>query len=235
MKKILFSLAAILLFGAAFAQEDSKSFGNSSFFFNVTQPVGFFHQNANLEYLPGYPAMTRSDIASDAIIGIGGTYRYSYAIEETFGDIVPYLEASFYWNNIRRDNRRIYEDCRASIPNYFNIPFLAGLSYRHPITPSIKAYGEFGLGYDWFFISREGNKDNVNDFRYSTHGAMTWQLGAGIFYGKKLSAGIYFVGFGRHLIDYSNNSKKPIAEDYLKAKYRNIGSLMLRLGFHLDK
>lgn len=229
----------------ATAQEDrptEMSRFESSVYLNVGVPVGAFGQSCKpFVNAEGLPALTRVGIAKDACIGLGGTYRGSMVFALNNGYIIPSIEASLFWNSISSDSREVFEDQRANHPDYINVPILVGITYRHPIKDNLKAFGEFGIGYDLMFITRDGKKDASHCYSYAASGAMAWQIGAGVMMGRHFSVGLHYFGLGKHLIDYTSNSNVYINPEYTKidkdaerdrVEYRRIGTLTLRIGFH---
>ena len=68
--------------------------------------------------------------------------------------------------------------------------------------------------------------------------AFAWSLGAGAYFGRYFSAGLYYYGMGKHNVDYTDGTLKDntmAAEQKAHETSRpqvSVGSVMLRLGFH---
>lgn len=230
--------------------------------FNLSLPTGDFNDNVDLSNLGPtagkFSPMSREYIGTNATVGIGGSYRIGYIFDVGFGEVTPYAEGSFLWNQIRKKERNLYDDNhQARKPQYFNIPILLGVNYRYHLTEIITVFGEFGLGYDIFIAGSEGWKNRTGDpyFNYKCKGALAWQIGVGSFFGKYVTVGIHYYGLGNHIIEYGSGSSDPNAylgpnpegmainpdpahqyyshpQDKEKTVKRSLGSLMLKIGFH---
>ncbi len=224
LKTIILSIAFMAISANAMAQFES------SIFFRMLMPVGTFAKDVDMV---GNTSFGLDNIGKDAIFGIGGTYRIGYVFDIGVGLIQPFAEGSFDWNRISNDNRSKFEDYDGRVPKYFNIPIMLGINYVYPLDETFQPYGEFGVGYDLLFIGSEGEKGSkVTDMRYTAGGALCWQLGAGVIIGKYFSAGLSYIGYGRHKIHYSSKSESLAAQNSEKNVYRTIGSFAIRLGFH---
>ena len=163
------------------------------------------------------------------------------------GEVAPYVQADVFWNMINSDWRDKYMDADFSSPNYFNVPLLAGVSYFYDeLWNDITPFGEFGVGADFMMITREGSGVSVNGgntyYAYKPNFAMAWMLGAGAWFGRHVSAGLYYYGLGTHPIDYTGKTleKNATAAAQMAAnelanhgrEKRTVGTLAIRVGFH---
>ncbi len=229
--KSLCLLAAFVL--AGFGAKAQFSHFEQSFYFNANLPVSDFA--TNVDNTP----MTQYYAGSDAIIGIGLGYRASYRFDVGFGEVSPYVHADFQWNALRGDHRDAYTLTGYSKPNYLNVPIYAGFNYRYEITDIFTPFIEFGLGADFLKITKEGGND-LPAMKYKMSGAFAWQVGAGTFFGKHVSAGLHFSGYGKHTIQYKSSTAdalqgttlQAISSNVLPEQLRSIGVLSLRIGVH---
>lgn len=215
-----------------------------SIFLNGNLPTGGFASSINSNHIVplGY-----QEIAKDAALGFGAGYRASYRFDVGVGMVAPFLQADFFWNMIGGTWRDKYMDYDYATPTYFNIPVMAGVSYLYDeLWNDITPYGEFGIGADMMFITREGKSLNDNSllyFAYKPSTSFSWMLGLGAYFGRHFSAGIYYYGMGTHPIDYTqktlDENTAAAAEvlyhetvDGVKREKRTVGSVALRLGFH---
>lgn len=188
--------------------------------------------------------LTYEQVGKDASIGFGLGYRASYRFDIGYGLVAPFVNIDFMWNTIAGTWSDKYSDAYYSSPTYFNIPLLAGVTYIYDELPwdDISAFGEFGIGTDLFWITSEGKGDGNERFAYKSTFAFAWMLGAGVFFGEHVSAGLYYYGLGKHTIDYTQGTLDDNAFAAPQVAYnealgngrqqRSVGSVMLRIGFH---
>ena len=210
-----------------------------SIFLNGNLPTGGFAASINESAVV---PLGMENMGKAAALGFGGGYRASYRFDVGMGEVAPFLQADFLWNTISSKWSDEYGKMHYDSPNYFSLPVLAGVSYLYDeLWNDITLYGEFGLGADFLFISSEGTGDGNLRFAYKPTGSFAWMIGAGAYFGRHVSAGIYYYGMGKHYIDYTkktlDNNAVAAAQDaaYTLANQREsrtVGSLMLRIGFH---
>lgn len=254
MKRIVkvLCLTAILLGASTAANAQFRQ----SVFLNGNIPTGDFASSASAgpalatvyagtTTFPtsGVP-LTYEQVGKDASVGFGLGYRASYRFDVGVGEVAPFANIDFLWNTISGSWRDKYSDAYYSAPTYFNIPLLAGVSYIYDELPwdDISAYGEFGIGTDFLWITSEGKGDGDERFSYKSTFAFAFMVGAGAYFGQHVSAGLYYYGFGKHPIDYTNGTLEDnpyanaqvIANEAagMKRQQRTAGSIMLRIGFH---
>ena len=210
----------------------------TSVFLNGILPVAQFNNEVNLEPLGTFEPMTSENIAKGAAGGLGGSARIGMWFDVGVGQLQPFFEAGFLWNNSRSYIRNKYDNNernnvlqqRPKAPQYFNLPLMLGLKYRYDITPDVRPFVELGLGYDLLFISKNGYPTQT--FRYKPSGEFSWMIGAGTYLGEYVSVSLFYMGLGNHHIDYSSRSYQPEAIDYSTVYRRSLGELGLRVGFH---
>ncbi len=251
--KVLCLTAMIMCVGATV---QAQSYIRQSIYLNGNIPTGNFGSSAsegpNLSTIftgtttfptSGVP-LTYEQIGKDASVGFGLGYRVSYRFDVGVGEVAPFINADFLWNTISSKWRDKYSDAYYSAPTYFNIPVMGGVSYIYDELPwsDISAFGEFGIGSDFLWITSEGKGDGNERFAYKSTFAFAWMIGAGAYFGQHVSAGIYYYGLGKHPIDYSNSTMENnlYANGQVSAndaagkgrQQRTVGSIMLRIGFH---
>ena len=249
MKKLIYvcvALAAMSVATSSYAQ--GFSFKQSVSLVTMI-PTGDFGKSVDLlTYYNGtttetYPVLGRDNVGKDAGLGLGLNYRAMMDFEVMMGNLSPFIEAGFMWNRISRDNRDKFDEARSTTPKYYNVPIMIGLQYSYDLHSNVKPYGEFAIGTDLFFITREGKKDDavVPNFVYKTGAALAWQIGVGAYIGNRVSAGITYYGYGKHSVDY-NESRTSFAgstianyayvENASHTVFRRIGCIALKVGFH---
>lgn len=217
-----------------------------SVFLNGNLPTAEFNDAVSVTpanaVINGFTPMNRIDAGTNADPGFGMGYRLNYSFDVGFGEVAPYLNADFQWNQIKGKVRDEYTNARCRAPQYFNIPIMLGVQYRYTLTDIFKLFGELGLGYDVFMITSSGWKGDapLPFYKYNVGGAMCWQIGAGSFFGSHVSAGLHYYGLGKHTIEFNKNAANTdivdgnnnVIDDGTQVVQRNLGSLMLRIGFH---
>ena len=237
----LFCLAALILGTGTVANAQFRQ----SVYLNGNLPTGSFAGNvgSNWTTVP----LTYENIGRDASLGFGLGYRVSYRFDVGMGEVAPYAGVDVFWNMIGKDWRNRYMDADYKTPTYFNIPVLAGVSYFYDeLWNDITPFGEFSVGADMLMITREGKASGYSNgtlyYAYKPSFAMAWMIGAGAWFGRHVSAGIYYYGLGTHPVDYTAKTldKNATAAAQLQLnealnhgrEKRTVGSLALRIGFH---
>ena len=216
-----------------------------SVYLNGNLPTGSFSGNVSSSHTTvplGY-----EEIGKDASIGFGMGYRASYRFDVGVGEVAPFAQVDLFWNMIGSSWRNKYMDLDYTTPTYFNIPVMAGVTYFYDeLWNDITPFGEFGVGADLLMITREGKGVKENNgtlyYAYKSNFAMAWMIGAGAWFGRHVSAGLYYYGLGTHPIDYTDKTmnKNSVAAAQVAAnnlanhgrEKRSVGSLALRIGFH---
>ena len=216
-----------------------------SVYLNGNLPTGSFAGNVSSSHTTvplGY-----EEIGKDASIGFGMGYRASYRFDVGVGEVAPFAQVDLFWNMIGSSWRNKYMDLDYTTPTYFNIPVMAGVTYFYDeLWNDITPFGEFGVGADLLMITREGKGVKENNgtlyYAYKSNFAMAWMIGAGAWFGRNVSAGLYYYGLGTHPIDYTDKTmnKNSVAAAQVAAnnlanhgrEKRSVGSLALRIGFH---
>lgn len=221
---------------------------HQSIYLNGNIPTGKFasdvSDNALVRRNPTPSVLGNTDMGKDASVGFGLGYRVSYRFDVGMGEVAPYAGADLFWNMISGDLRDDYSNADYSTPTYFNVPLMAGVQYIYDELPwnDIAAFGEFGVGADFLFITPEGESRKSEMHRgYKPTGAFAFQLGVGAYFGRHVSAGLHYYGLGTHTIDYNQTTLDNSTSANLEAaaqrasdhrEKRSVGSIALRIGFH---
>lgn len=243
-KRLCVAIAATIICFVAQAQNTEISI-----YANGTLPIAEFNNEATITDAAGlFTPMDRRNIATGATAGLGFTGRFGMWFDLGMGQLLPYAEASFLWNNSKASVRDLYENNtlndeyneRATAPVYFNVPMMLGLKYRYNLLPTVRPFAEFGIGYDFLFINRNGYRTWNNKellYSYKPNGEVCWTLGLGTYLGEYVSVGLYYLGLGKHHIDYTKafierHDQENGTTDFTNAERRRLGELGLRIGFH---
>lgn len=244
MKNTLIKIMCLSALMAGFSTMANAQF-RQSIYLNGNLPTGSFASNVSSSHTT--VPLTYEEIGKDAIIGFGLGYRASYRFDVGMGEVAPWAQVDFIWNMIGSSWRSQYMDSVYKTPTYFNIPVMAGVSYFYDeLWNDITPFGEFGIGTDLLMITREGKGVKENNgtlyYAYKSNFALAWMVGAGAWFGRHVSAGIYYYSLGTHPIDYTKRTldKNVNAAAQVRAheqanlgrEKRNVGSLALRIGFH---
>lgn len=252
--KALCLLAAFV--SASFGAKAQLTHLEQSIYLNFNAPTAQFNDDVALNALNNQVPMTRFNAGKDAIFGFGLGYRVSYRFDVGFGEVSPYLHGDFQWNRVSGDMRDKYMNAGdGKAPNYFNIPLFVGVNYRYQLTDIFTPFAEFGIGPDFFFITKESGKivvpavGNPGDpgyaasydysfkLKYQTTTNVAFQIGVGCYFGQHVSASLHYNGYGKHAIKYNGNGPDDIILAAANAaatdtQTRSIGMLSLRIGFH---
>lgn len=236
-------VAVALLFAGVNAHAQFET----SVFLNGGLPTAQFGGKADLagnNALTPAPLLSKDNIGTTAAPGFGIGARACYHFDVGFGEVAPFVNADFQWNQVKGDYRDAFAQSSASAkaPQYFNIPLFIGVNYRYELTDIFKPFAEFGLGTDFFLISSE--RTDKAKLVYSVKNAFAWELGLGCYFGSHVSTSLHYYGLGKHIITYNEKRSKfndqSVSEvneanpdfDINKVQLRSIGTLMLRIGFH---
>lgn len=227
---------ALVLFCAGFSAKAQQT--ETSVFINATLPVGQFNdQVILLDDENNFAPMNRTNVAQAAAGGLGFTARFGMWFDVGVGQLQPFVEASFLWNNSRKYVRDSYDNNERNdamqsyptAPQYLNIPVMLGLKYRYDITADLRPFAELGIGYDLLIITKNGYPSER--YSYKMNGQLCWMGGLGTYLGEHVSASLFYMGLGSHRIEYTSKSFKPEGDDFNATK-RSLGVLGLRVGFH---
>ena len=237
-KTLCLSVALVCL---SFTAKAQLTHLEQSIFLNFNLPVAQFSGDVSANSLGDDIPMSRFNAGKNAAAGVGLGYRVSYRFDVGFGEVSPYIHADFQWNRVKSDLRDAYMNAGdGNAPNYFNVPVFVGVNYRYQITDIFTPFGEFGIGPDFFFITKEsGNTTNVGAFemRYQATCNVAWQVGAGCYFGDHVSASFHYSGYGKHAVKYTGGTDIPLAlaadeAGDTKTQTRSLGLLSIRIGFH---
>ena len=234
MKKTvkLLCLTALMAFVGASAQAQFRQ----SIFLNGALPTGQFAKDVNTDRGDQVP-LHREEIGKDATPGFGLGYRISYRFDVGMGEVAPFAQADFFWNFIGSKWSDKYIQAKGKAPNYFNIPLMVGVSYLYDeLWNDITPYAEFGVGGDLFIIGSE--KVETDTYGYKPTITMSWMFGLGAYFGRHVSAGIYYYDLGKHVVAYSDKTYKSFSDaeklvvDNGTIPTRTVGEFAIRIGFH---
>lgn len=244
-------LAVAFVF-AGFAANAQLTHLEQSFFLNFNAPSPGFGGDLSSEPFDGVP-MTRFRAGSSAGLGIGFGYRFTYRFDVGFGEISPYIQADANLNWVKGDIRDDFmtKANDGTAPKYINVPIFVGVNYRYQLNEIFTPFAEFGLGPDFFFITKEkgtvntaipqldGTTETIGDFnlKYQSSSKFAFQLGLGCFFGEHVSASLHYSGYGKRAIKYTSKTEIPealkeIEEATPGVQSKKVGLFSLRIGFH---
>lgn len=152
MKKIVIAISILMMSiscGEIFAQKDGFSLHLSGVF-----PNGKFGEfdEVNNDGEKRIGALFNEQSKTGAAgTGFGLGFKYQFSIPQ-IENLRFLIGAEVMWNPLNSDakdyieNEVMEEDVNTALPNYLNIPLMAGLNYSFGLTEKVKLYGELGLG-----------------------------------------------------------------------------------------
>ncbi len=222
-----------------------------SIFLNGALPTGQFASKVNTDRvnLAGITItdatvpLFREEVGKAATPGFGLGYRASYRFDVGMGEVAPFAQADVFWNFIKSEWSDKYIQAKGKSPNYFNIPVMVGVSYLYDeLWNDITPYAEFGVGADMFIIGSEKVVSALDNrtytYSYKPTVALSWMFGLGAYFGRHVSAGVYYYGLGKHVVSYTTktyNSFDDVTKTFIdkgSVPTRTVGELALRIGFH---
>lgn len=231
-------LGIVLLFAGISARAQQAE---TSFYFDGFIPTAEFN-NASGVKEGIFKPMDRHNVAMDAFAGMGFSLRFGLWCDIGYGQLQPFAEMSVLWNPTKGSVNDVYDNNELNVtmgstpitPHYFNIPAALGLKYRYDITPIVKPFAEFSLGFDAMFITRNGySQVPAMWYAYRPSLNFAWTVGAGTYLGDNVSVGLYYYGLGDHRIEYTGRTQNNVTDEFpSRVVKRNIGELAIRIGFH---
>ncbi|MBR1850928.1 MAG: hypothetical protein IJ789_06105 [Bacteroidales bacterium] len=227
-------IAAMFMLTANTAQAQLRQ----SIFLNGNLPMGSWATSlASNTPVP----LTPKNMGKDASIGFGAGYRAQYLFDVGAGEVAPFANIDLLWNTVSKNTSDNYTQYNYKKTSYFNVPIFVGVSYLNDqIVSDITFFGEAGIGADALFMTNEGDKNNSsNYYSYKPSFNIAGEVGIGAYFGRHVSAGIHYYIMGQHTVDMTAKSAKnhPATQAYYTTpgnrQTRTVGSLMLRIGFHL--
>lgn len=259
IKSLCFAAAFVF---AGFAANAQLTHLEQSVFLNFNASVAEFNNDIDpvLVYNEEQIPLTRYNVGKSAGAGVGLGYRITYRFDVGFGEVSPYIHADFMWNRTKSKIRdKFTEAGDGKAPQYFNLPIFVGVNYRYKLNDIFTPFGEFGIGPDFFFITKESGVGYVPkttttinpadgstittvtkeptsfEYKYKSTTNVAWQIGAGCFFGEHVSASLHYNGYGKHAIKTDDNQDAFLVttkQNNTKVQSRSIGLLSLRIGFH---
>lgn len=244
-------LAVAFVF-SGFAANAQLTHLEQSVFLNFNAPSPNFGGDLSNEPFSGVP-LTRFRAGSCAGFGFGLGYRITYRFDVGFGEISPYIHADANLNWVKSDIRDDFmtKANDGTAPKYINIPIFVGVNYRYQLDEIFTPFAEFGLGPDFFFITKEkgtvntpinqldGTTETIGDFnlKYQSSSKIAFQLGLGCYFGEHVSVSFHYSGYGKRAIKYTAKTEIPEALAEIEAadtgvQSKNVGLFSFRIGFH---
>ncbi len=230
----VFLLAALIAGGSNAVNAQWRQ----SIFLDGLLPVGEFNNKVNGSTLL-QPPLRNTEMGKAATAGFGLGYRISYRFDVGVGEVAPFAQADFFWNLSGSEWSDRYIQAKAKAPNYYNIPVMLGVSYLYDeLWNDITPFAEFAVGGDLLIIGREKSEKFKYTYAYKPTVSLSWMMGVGAYFGRHVSAGLYYYGLGKHIINYTNgtydkfNSAEQAWVDAGSIPTRTVGELAIRIGFH---
>ena len=275
MKKIVIAISILMMSiscGEIFAQKDGFSLHLSGVF-----PNGKFGEfdEVNNDGEKRIGALFNEQSKTGAAgTGFGLGFKYQFSIPQ-IEHLRFLIGAEVMWNPLNSDAKDYideiietqkaenqtadYMDVNTTLPNYLNIPLMAGLNYSFGLTEKVKLYGELGLGlniriatkfmleneergsiYDEYYYYDYAGRAEVT-FKYDNATSFAYQLGVGVLF-DKVSIGLHWYNLGSVKVKGKMTSSTSITYDYdnyydsysesFTWKELSTSMLTLKVGFH---
>lgn len=243
MKKVQIFRTLCIAAAFVFAANVSQAQLRQSIFLNGNLPVSSW-ASTNVTTLGGNPVvpLTPANAGKAASLGFGAGYRAQYLFDVGMGEVAPFVNVDVLWNTVSKSINDAYTQYNMSATTYFNVPAFVGVSYFYDdLFSNITLFAEAGIGADFFFMTAEGKKNQTPDmwYAYKPSVSVAGEFGLGAYFGRHVSAGIHYYILGKHAIDMTSKTadNHPVEQAYYTTPgnrpTRDLGSLMLRIGFHL--
>ena len=275
MKKIVIAISILMMSiscGEIFAQKDGFSLHLSGVF-----PNGKFGEfdEVNNDGEKRIGALFNEQSKTGAAgTGFGLGFKYQFSIPQIenlrflIGAEVMYnplnSDAKDYIDEIietqKAENQTAdYMDVNTTLPNYLNIPLMAGLNYSFGLTEKVKLYGELGLGLNiriaTKFMLENEERGSIDDgyyyydyagrsevtLKYDNTTSFAYQLGIGLLF-DKVSIGLHWYNLGSVKVKGEMTSSTSVTYDYdnyydsdsesFTGKELSTSMLTLKVGFH---
>lgn len=236
MKKIVIAISILMMSiscGEIFAQKDGFSLHLSGVFPNGK--FGEFDEvNNDGEKRIGALFNEQSKTgAAGTGFGLGLKYQFSIPQIENLRFLIG---AEVMWNPLNSDakdyieNEVMEEDVNTALPNYLNIPLMAGLNYSFGLTEKVKLYGELGLGLNIRIVTKFmfGGEETV---KYHNATSFAYQLGVGVLF-DKVSIGLHWYNLGSVKVKGEVTSWDWSESESFTFKELSTSMLTLKVGFH---
>jgi len=178
---------------------------------HVSKAQGFFQFHAG----PAFPTNDFGDDDYDDAIyygsgnastGLNLGIKYYSPIKDNGLSLV--LSMNLFYNPLSKDFRddleKYLEDDLSldgiTFPKYINIPIMAGINYKLPVTEELAFFGEGNLGFNILKITNF--KYEGDDYKYSEKFSpslkLGYTIGGGVLIKDKYSIGLNYYGLGSH-------------------------------------
>lgn len=277
MKKIVIAISILMMSiscGEIFAQKDGFSLHLSGVF-----PNGKFGEfdEVNNDGEKRIGALFNEQSKTGAAgTGFGLGFKYQFSIPQ-IENLRFLIGAEVMWNPLNSDAKDYideiietqkaenqtadYMDVNTTLPNYLNIPLMAGLNYSFGLTDKVKLYGEFGIGLNvriatkfmleneergsfWdeygYYYEYAGSSEIT--YKYDNATSFAYQLGVGVLF-DKVSIGLHWYNLGSvkvkgemeqitNVTVYNDDSYYDSNKESFKWKELSTSMLTLKIGFH---
>lgn len=246
MKKIVIAISILMMSiscGEIFAQKDGFSLHLSGVFPNGK--FGEFDEVNNNDEMKRVGALFNEQSKTGAAgTGFGLGFKYQFPIPQ-IENLRFLIGAEVMWNPLNSDAKdcideiietEMGEDVNTTLPNYLNIPLMAGLNYSFGLTEKVKLYGELGLGLNIRIATKfmfENEEEGVT-VKYDNATSFAYQLGVGVLF-DKVSIGLHWYNLGSvkvkgEVTSYDNYYGSE--SESFTWKELSTSMLTLKVGFH---
>lgn len=182
--------------------------------------------------------------------------------EDLLDEMLEGYEDSYSGDGYSYSYEREVYDAKVKLPNYLNIPIMAGLNYEYSLNNGISLWGEgavgvniakvtkfevyeeghnYGYEYDYYSGSSEYEYDYEERWgvKYDIQTGLAFQFGVGVKFADKFSIGLHYYALGKVKLKgemyeeyYSSDEGEDFDEESFKLKSVSPSIFAIRLGFH---
>lgn len=201
-------------------------------------------------------------IATADLFWNGATADLKDLKEDLLDEMLEGSEDSYYGDYYSYSYEDEVYDAKVKLPNYLNIPIMAGLNYEYSLNNGISLWGEGAVGvniakvtklevyqeghyYRYEYDSYSGSSEIEYDYeerwgmKYDIQTGLAFQFGVGVKFADKFSIGLHYYALGKVKLEgeayeewYDSDEGEEFYEESFKLKSVSPSIFAIRLGFH---
>ena len=182
--------------------------------------------------------------------------------EDVLDEMLEGSEDSYYGDYYSYSYEDEVYDAKVKLPNYLNIPIMAGLNYEYSLNNGISLWGEGAVGVNIAKVTKlevyqeghysgyeydynSGSSSYEYDYeerwgmKYDIQTGLAFQIGVGVKFADKFSIGLHYYALGKVKLEgdyyeeeYRSDEGEDFDEEPFKLKSVSPSIFAIRLGFH---
>ena len=217
MKQFVFLAIAMFIYSATFAQAVKKT--STTLNQETVVTVGPEEKSGYSVFQLGV-SFPGGDLGDEDYVGVGTGFGIGLKSYKPLESMLPNLSlvfgAELYYHGLSSDVKDDWEENYGSsaditYPMYFNLPVTIGANYTLPLQNSLGVYGEFALGANVSYITKEALEDGDEKYECSYDPAFGFCYGieAGIVLNNKFHIGIRHNNLGSYKYKWKEEYSSP--------------------------